>query len=134
LTARRLGTLLVLGLLMGAGSLALAILSAPILLTAGYAPMVPVIIAATIAVQFTGIWLWPFAVVLESELRFKPLAVATSIATVLSYLPAFWAGLQRPGAVQPARAVCYEQPPGDGSHGRLPVSRTAPSSADALAL
>jgi lipopolysaccharide exporter len=85
-----LGTLLVLGLLMGAGSLALAILSAPILLTAGYAPMVPVIIAATIAVQFTGIWLWPFAVVLESELRFKPLAVATSIATVLSYLPAFW--------------------------------------------
>jgi len=28
--------------------------------------------------------------VLDTELRFKPLAVATSIATVLSYLPAFW--------------------------------------------
>ena len=85
-----LGTLLVLSLLMAGGSLALAILSAPILLAAGYAPMVPVIIAATIAVQFVGIWLWPFAVVLDTELRFKPLAVATSIATVLSYLPAFW--------------------------------------------
>jgi lipopolysaccharide exporter len=85
-----LGTLLVLSLLMAGGSLALAILSAPILLAAGYAPMIPVIIAATIAVQFVVIWLWPFAVVLESELRFKPLAIATSIATVLSYLPAFW--------------------------------------------
>jgi len=85
-----LGTLLVLSLLMAGGSLALAILSAPILLAAGYAPMIPVIIAAAIAVQFVGIWLWPFAVVLESELRFKPLAIATSIATVLSYLPAFW--------------------------------------------
>jgi lipopolysaccharide exporter len=92
-----LGTLLVLGLLMGAGSLVLAILSAPILLTAGYAPMVPVIIAATIAVQFTGIWLWPFAVVLESELRFKPLAVATSIAMVLSYIPAFGLALSGQG-------------------------------------
>jgi lipopolysaccharide exporter len=85
-----LGTLLVLSLLMAGGSLALAILSAPILLAAGYAPMIPVIIAAAIAVQFVVIWLWPFAVVLESELRFKPLAIATSIATVLSYLPAFW--------------------------------------------
>jgi len=85
-----LGTLLVLSLFMGAGSLALAILSAPILVAIGYAPSIPLIIAAATGIHFIGIWLWPFAVVLDTELRFKPLAVATSIATVLSYLPAFW--------------------------------------------
>jgi len=92
-----LGTLLVLSLLIGAASLGLALLSAPILLAAGYAPMIPVIIAATIGVQFIGIWLWPFAVVLESELRFKPLAVATSIAMALSYAPAFGLALSGQG-------------------------------------
>jgi O-antigen/teichoic acid export membrane protein len=88
-----LGTLLVLSLLMGAGSLALAILSAPILIAAGYAPSILLIVVILTAAIFAAAWIWPILSALESELRFKPITVATSVATVISYLPAFWLAL-----------------------------------------
>ena len=88
-----LGTLLALGVLMGIGSLLLAALATPALLAAGYAPSIPLIVVTLTGINFIGAWLWPFTAVLETELHFKPITLITSVATVLSYVPAFWLAL-----------------------------------------
>lgn len=88
------GTLFAVSVALGAGTLLLALLAAPVLLLAGYSSTVALTTIILSAISFVGSWLAAFGIMLETELHFKPLSIATVAATPLSYLPAFWLAWQ----------------------------------------
>lgn len=92
-----IGTLAILSVVMGAGTLLLALLATPVLLALGYAPMTAIAMLAMCILSFAGSWVMPFAIVFEANLHYKPLSVATALATPLSYGPAFWLAWQGMG-------------------------------------
>ncbi|MCS7061641.1 MAG: oligosaccharide flippase family protein, partial [Anaerolineae bacterium] len=88
------GTLATLSVLLGTGTLLVALLAVPILVALGYPHMTVVTMVIMCGLSFVGSWLAAFGIVLETTLHLKPLSIATAVATPLSYLPAFWLALQ----------------------------------------
>lgn len=89
-----LGTLFVISVLLGAGTLILGLLAAPALRLAGYPAEVALLTIILCALAFVGSWTAALGILLEADLHYKPLSIATSVAVPLSYAPAFWLAYQ----------------------------------------
>ncbi len=85
-----LGTLFVTSVLLGTGTLVLGLLAAPALRLAGYPAEVALLTITLCGVAFVGSWTAALGIMLEADLHYKPLSIATSVAVPLSYAPAFW--------------------------------------------
>ncbi len=89
-----LGTLFAISVLLGVGTLILGLLAAPALRLAGYPAEVALLTIVLCGVAFVGSWTAALGILLEADLHYKPLSIATSVAVPLSYAPAFWLAYQ----------------------------------------
>lgn len=83
------GTLFAVSLVLGAGTLLLALLAAPVLLLIGYSSSVAITTIILCGVSFIASWMAAFGILLETDLHYKPLSIATVVAVPTSYVPAF---------------------------------------------
>lgn len=85
-----LGTLFVVSVLLGASTLLLSLLAAPVLQLTGYSPHIVFTTIALCTLIFVSSWVSVFGIELETSLHSKPISIAMVVATPLSYIPAFW--------------------------------------------
>lgn len=89
-TGAAAGTVFALDVALGAGSVLIGLIAAPVLLQFGYSTAIVGMMLVLLLAGFGESFLWVFVITLDKDLHFKPASVINSVIMPLSYLPAFW--------------------------------------------